>query len=204
MSVSFCAHDLLWLASGGYPEGDLPHWVSAQWNVSLPLVVRRDQEEGGRIPVGIRGLRRDQRAAGWVRPDAVHRRVTPESLAQSDRLLRSPFVSLPPVQAVIQLAQQHWPWSWGITGSVGYALATDVPVLHANSDLDLLLRCKTPVTAHAFAPWQQFCQQLLCRVDTQVETPHGAFALTEWLRDRRVMLKTTRGPRLTARPWSAI
>lgn len=204
MPASLLAHDLVWLASGRYPEGDLPDWVSEQWRASLPLVVRRDEEEGGRIPVGIRGLRRDQRAAAWVQPDAVQRRVTPESLGQSELLLRSPFVSLPPVQAAVQLAQQRWPWQWGITGSVGYALATEVPVMHADSDLDLVLRCEEPVAESEFARWQQFCQLLPCRADTQVETPHGAFALAEWLRDRRVMLKTTRGPRLTARPWSGI
>ncbi|MEZ2696443.1 phosphoribosyl-dephospho-CoA transferase MdcG domain-containing protein, partial [Hafnia alvei] len=43
--------------------------------------------------------------------------------------------------------------------------------------------------------------QLPCRTDVQVETPLGAFALTEWLRDKRVMLKTSTGPVLTRDPW---
>jgi phosphoribosyl-dephospho-CoA transferase len=43
--------------------------------------------------------------------------------------------------------------------------------------------------------------KLPCRADTQVETPYGAFALNEWLRDGRALLKTSRGARLTAAPW---
>lgn len=196
------AHDLIWLNAATALQGDLPGWVASQWRAALPLVVRRDEDANGRIPVGIRGLRRDQRAAAWVDPDAVIRCVTPESLSESAMLLRSPFVSLPPVQAAIQLAQQAWPWCWGITGSVGYALATEVPVMHGDSDLDLVIRCGQPAEQADMARWQAFTQQLPCRVDTQVETPFGAFALAEWLRKRRVMLKTTHGPRLTAQPWS--
>jgi len=43
--------------------------------------------------------------------------------------------------------------------------------------------------------------QLPCRADTQIETPLGGFALTEWLREGRALLKTARGPRLVADPW---
>lgn len=203
MAFSLRVHDLIWLAGAADLQGELPEWVNSQWRSALPLVVRRDWDAGGRIPVGIRGLRRDQRAAAWVLPEAVRRCVPPDSLSESELLLRSPFVSLPPVQAAIQLAQQRWGWQWGITGSVGYALATEVPVMHAESDLDLVLRCDVPVVENELTRWQQFTQQLPCRVDTQVETPQGAFALAEWLREGRVMLKTNRGPRLTAQPWSA-
>ncbi|MXG36341.1 phosphoribosyl-dephospho-CoA transferase, partial [Escherichia coli] len=41
----------------------------------------------------------------------------------------------------------------------------------------------------------------LCRADTQVDTPEGGFALAEWLRDGKTLLKTQCGPRLVADPW---
>ncbi|MEM6161507.1 malonate decarboxylase holo-ACP synthase [Erwinia sp. P6884] len=201
MQLECRAHDLIWLNDPEQLQGSLPEWVASQWRATLPLVVRRDRDENGRIPVGIRGLRRDLRAAAWVDPTAIQRRLAPEALSQREGLLRSPFVTQPPVQAAIQLAQQVWPWAWGITGSVGYALATEVPVLHGDSDLDLLIRSPEPLANAELARWQHFCQRLICRVDTQVETPAGAFALAEWLRDGRVMLKTNEGPRLTTRPW---
>ncbi|QUG74318.1 malonate decarboxylase holo-ACP synthase [Erwinia sp. E602] len=198
----FQPHDLLWVRAPGALSGELPDWVASQWRSALPLVVRRDSDpQQGRIPVGIRGLKREQRAAAWVDPAQVLRVLAPEALSTPQQLLASPFVSQQPLQAAIQLAQQRWPWIWGITGSAGYALATEVPVMHHQSDLDLLIRCPQPVAEQALRAWQQFVSQLPCRVDTQVETPYGGFALAEWLRDGQVLLKTARGPLLTRQPW---
>ncbi len=103
------------------------------------------------------------------------------------------FVSQPPVQGAIALTLHRWPWGWGVTGSTGYALATEIPVLHAASDLDLLIRAPQPLDREALLEWQTRVAQLPCRADTQIETPYGAFALNEWLRDGRALLKTSRG-----------
>ncbi|RWR01366.1 phosphoribosyl-dephospho-CoA transferase [[Pantoea] beijingensis] len=195
-------HDLIWLTDSHALQGELPEWVSNQWHLSLPLVVRRDTHPAGLIPVGIRGLRRDQRAAAWATAGAIQRRVTPETLVDLQALLRSPFVSQPPVQSAITLSQHCWSWCWGITGSCGYALATEMPVMQSHSDLDLLIRAPTPLSDEEMTRWQHTVSHLPCRVDTQVDTPFGAFALVEWLRDGRALLKTPHGPRLTSSPWS--
>lgn len=195
-------HDLLWLTESAALEGVSEEWVASQWRLVLPVVVRRDVNHEGRIPVGVRGMRRDQRAAGWVNAAKIKRVISPESLASRDLLINSPFVSMPPVQGAIQLTLREWPWIWGITGSVGYALATEVPVLHADSDLDLIIRSPERVEREALLEWQQVAGQLLCRADTQIETPHGAFALNEWLRNGRVLLKTNSGPQLVTDPWA--
>ncbi|WP_376782879.1 malonate decarboxylase holo-ACP synthase [Mixta calida] len=197
------SHDLIWLNDSQALQGDLPDWVALQWQPTLPLVVRRDTHPAGLIAVGIRGMGRERRAAAWLDAAAIIRCVTPESLADVGLLLRSIFVSQPPVQGAILLAQQSWPWQWGITGSCGYALATEVPVLHSGSDLDLLIRAQQPLAPTAFQRWQQQVDRLPCRADTQVETPCGAFALNEWLRDGRALLKTNRGPQLVSDPWRA-
>ncbi|NKI73335.1 malonate decarboxylase holo-ACP synthase [Dickeya sp. CFBP 2040] len=196
-------HDLLWLASRGALEDIDAPWVDSQWQPALPVVVRRDVDPTGRIPVGVRGLRRDQRAGGWVRAECIVRVVTPEMLCGLSSLLHSPFVSQPPVQVAIQLAQQCWPWQWGVTGGTGYALATQMPVLHAASDLDLLIRAPQALDRDALAHWQQLLSSSpLCRADTQVETPNGGFALAEWLRDGQVLLKTDHGPQRVSDPWA--
>ncbi len=197
-------HDLLWLQDRNVLEDVSEEWVINQWRPTLPVVVRRDVSPDGRIPVGVRGMRREQRAAGWAHAAGIKRVVSPEALASHTVLVNSPFVSMPPVQGAIQLSLRRWPWVWGVTGSVGYALATEVPVLHANSDLDLLIRCPQPVAPAALEEWQQVISQLLCRADTQIETPVGAFALAEWLRDGRVLLKTGSGPRLVSDPWALV
>lgn len=94
-------------------------------------------------------MKRDQRAAARVQRENIVRTVSPETLADRQQLLRSPFVSQPPVQAAISLTLHPWPWRWGITGSTGYALATEIPVLHAASDLDLLIRAPQPIAREA-------------------------------------------------------
>jgi len=201
MTTTLRPHDLIWLTARDALEGITDGWVDAAWHSGLPVVVRRDVDNDGRIPVGVRGLRRDQRAAGWVKPANVVRVVSPEALGATDTLLRSPFVTQPPVQVALQLSLQSWPWVWGITGSTGYALATGIPVIHADSDLDLLIRAPQPVSPDAFTAWQLQLNRALCRADTQIDTLTGGFALAEWLRDGKALLKTSRGPRVAADPW---
>lgn len=201
MTATLRPHDLLWLTARDALEGVTDAWVDEVWHTGLPVVVRRDVASNGRVPVGVRGMRREQRAAAWVKPEHVTRVVSPEQLVEPQTLLRSPFISQPPVQLALQLAQLRFAWRWGVTGSTAYALATGIPVLHATSDLDLLIRAPQPLSHSELARWQQYLSGGLCRADTQVETPNGGFALAEWLRDARVMLKTNHGPRLVSDPW---
>jgi len=202
MTTTLRPHDLVWLTARDALMDISEPWVDAAWHTGLPVVVRRDVDGNGRIPVGVRGLKRDQRAAGWVNPDQIVRVVSPERLSAEDDLLRSPFITQPPVQVAVQLSRRRWPWTWGITGSTGYALATGIPAIHAASDLDLLIRAPEPLSRDELAAWQSHLEGALCRADTQVETPQGGFALNEWLRDGKTLLKTNRGPRMTANPWA--
>lgn len=202
MSSTPRPHDLVWLNNTAALEAAEEPWVAQHWQINLPVVVRRDTDPYARIPVGVRGIRREQRAAGWVQEKSIVRVVTPEMLTDPLWLLHSPFVSQQPVQAAISLTLHRWPWPWGVTGSTGYALATEIPVLHATSDLDLLIRAPQPIAREALLEWQSRVAEMPCRADTQVETPEGAFALNEWLRDGHTLLKTSRGARLTCTPWN--
>lgn len=201
MNVIPRPHDLLWLRADSALLSVSEAWVEHHWHAGLPVVVRRDRHPEGLIPVGVRGERREQRAAGWLRPADILRVTRPESLAERDLLLASPFATYRPVQAALALAEVSWPWRWGVTGSVGYALATGSPVLHPDSDLDVTLRAPQPLARDLLQQWQRQTETLPCRVDTQVETASGAFALSEWLRAGRVLVKTATGPLLTASPW---
>lgn len=91
MTTTLRPHDLIWLTARDALEGITESWVDAAWHAGLPVVVRRDVDNEGRIPVGVRGLRRDQRAAGWVKPENVLRVVSPEDLSVAADLLRSPL-----------------------------------------------------------------------------------------------------------------
>lgn len=201
------AHDFIWINDRSALDSDdvLPAWVNTYWRTALPLVVRRDKRADGAIPVGIRGLTRIQRAAAWVNPAEVVRVVTPESLVSDvNVLLHSPFVSQQPVQALITLCRMQLPFTWGVTGSCAYALASDLPVMHADSDLDLLVRCDAPVSRAQFAEFYDSLQRLVCRADVQINTPQGGFALSEWLQGGDVMLKTDTGPLRVRDPWQLL
>ncbi|MCS5781038.1 malonate decarboxylase holo-ACP synthase [Klebsiella pneumoniae subsp. pneumoniae] len=177
--------------------GDIAEpWVAQQWRAALPVVVRRDVDDQARVPVGVRG--HEARAARRRLGTGAHivRSVTPEMLveARSITLLAVCLAAAGP-GGLSPSPYTAGPWGWGVTGSTGYALATEIPVLHAASDLDLLIRAPQPLDREALLEWQTRVAQLPCRADTQVETPYGAFAPNEWLRDGRALLKTSRGAR---------
>ncbi|MGK5036152.1 malonate decarboxylase holo-ACP synthase [Janthinobacterium sp. LB3P118] len=197
------AHDLLW--TSGLPHGmSLPAWADATWLRAAPLVVRRASSMPGRIPVGMRGLLRSERHACEVEAAAVLHRVTPEMLA---RLARAPLpgFSCAALDALRQVAPllDATGWDWGPTGGVGFALASGLPVLRADSDLDIVLRIDAPPDgAQAEALRAIAASVTACRLDLQIDTGFGGFAYAEWAAGRgKVLLKTDRGPILTATPW---
>ncbi len=100
------------------------------------------------------------------------------------------------------------PLAWGVTGGVGFTLASGIDVLRAESDLDLRVRAPSPSSAEALLALGDLLNDMNdgqgVRVDVQVEAAAGAFALQEWLRTGGpVLLKTSLGPRLCDDPWQA-
>lgn len=194
------AHDLLWLA--GLPDGaPLPAWLDAAWLRAAPLVVRRASCAPGRIPVGMRGMLRSERHACEVDAAVVVRRMTPEMLARAPL----PAFACAALEALRQVAPllDATGWAWGPTGGVGFALASSLPVLRADSDLDLLLRIAAPPDAAQAEALRAIAASVTaCRLDLQIDTGQGGFAYAEWAAERgRVLLKTDHGPVLTATPW---
>jgi phosphoribosyl-dephospho-CoA transferase len=177
-----------------------------------PAVVRRDRDLNW-IPIGLRGTTRSERHKGWLSPQALIRRVTPEALAAAvlDGELAGSVKEFPSLQALAQWAPQLCDsgLAWGPTGGVGFALATGLPVLRESSDLDLVVRAPLPLTAQQHDLLQRLCTAKACRIDLQVETGQGGFAFAEWLRGHgqgqsggpSILLKTAAGPLLIDDPW---
>lgn len=95
--------------------------------------------------------------------------------------------------------------AWGPTGAVGFWLACGAPVLHAGSDLDLVVYAVRPPQPEAIGLLHALTARADCRLDIQIETGKGAFALAEWLAGRsRVLLRTASGPQLVTDPWQAV
>lgn len=191
------AHDLLWGMTPAHLPADAPAWaVQAVGTV----VVRRATVAAGYVPVGVRGRSREQRFAALMPLAAVQRRVAPEALR--DVVSRR---DLPALQALDQLRPVLATLNWGVTGSAGFELATGIEALHAQSDLDLILRTPLPLDRSEARDLLATLDQAVCAVDLQLQTPFGAVALREWAGpSRRVLLKTASGAHLVLDPWQAV
>ncbi|GAB3625942.1 phosphoribosyl-dephospho-CoA transferase [Pandoraea terrae] len=206
-------HDLLWVDAAPVVHGDqaLPSWADAAWQQVAPVVVRRAARSAGGVPVGLRGSERHQRCAAHVAESAIVRVVTPEQLAACcagmDPLpwaVRRPDLPALVVLGMVAPALNAAGLQWGPTGGVGFALASGLPVLRAQSDLDLVVHLDQPPSAETRRVLTAVAAQAICRVDLQIDTGFGGFALREWLATpQQVLLKTDRGPRLVTDPWAA-
>jgi phosphoribosyl-dephospho-CoA transferase len=200
-------HDLVWCddrAALDFGVAPLPSWLATDWDASLPLVVRRAPRAAGHVPVGIRGSERKQRHPAQARLDRIGRRVTPQQIAAARGWRTHPRLEqLPPLIALVALAPEldRFGIDWGITGAAGFELACGRAALRPASDLDLTFRCPAPLEREEARAWAACLAASPCRIDVQIETPHGGFALAEWLRGGRTLLKTDRGPQLVADPW---
>ena len=197
------AHDLLWGMSAEQLDASAPDWARAVLAAGQPVVVRRGLAPHGQVAVGVRGRSREQRYPTWMPLAAIQRCVAPEQLTGGG----GGQDAWPALRALAWLAPQldALDMPWGVTGGAGYQLATGQAVLHANSDLDLLLRAPQPLARSAAAELLALLDRALCRVDLQLETPAGAIALREWAGPApQVLLKTSAGPRLVSDPWQEV
>jgi phosphoribosyl-dephospho-CoA transferase len=209
-------HDLLWLErlDAFQPAGELPAWLDGAWMARAPLVVRRAAGTADRVPVGARGLQRSERCAGHAQAGAIVRRVSPAMLAQSlpERVdpaaaaLPSALPSaLPCVAALLSLAPRlnALGLDWGPAGGTGFWLASSLPVLRPSSDLDLVVHAPTRLDRALLEALCALQASAPCRLDIQIDTGIGGFALSEFAGGaRRTLLKTAHGPRLLADPWA--
>jgi phosphoribosyl-dephospho-CoA transferase len=203
-------HDLLFLRRPAAFEAcacDVrPDWLDPVWLALAPLVVRRAPAAPGRVVVGARGLHRNQRCAGHVDVAAVAQRVAPEDLARKVLAAegRSADTALPCIAALLDLAPrlEDIDLDWGPAGGAGFWLASGLPVLRPASDLDLLVRAPHPLPAATLAALCALQDGAACRIDIQVDTGAGGFALNEYARGGKVLLKTDHGPLLVDDPWA--
>ena len=202
-------HDLLRLREGvdfACPA-PLPGWILDALNRAPFVVVRRAPLlGGGLVPVGVRGPSRRDRFAAHVPIDAIAERITPEQLADARPWRGSPRRTSFPALRGLEVADRvlsSLGLCWGPIGSVGFELASGLPTTSLASDLDLLLRCHEPLSVSAVRRLLAALAAAPVRVDTQIETPNGAVALTEYARgEAPMLLRTTDAPRLVADPWT--
>ena len=207
----FAVHDLLRLRDVDelHWEEARPDWSSAALHRAPWVVVRRTRARSALLPVGIRGDVRHQRAAAWLPIHAVEQIVTPQILARQRTWCGRPRTKLLPALQALDAAaaileEQGYGDLWGPGGSVGFELASGVPSVSAQSDLDLVLDAPEPIEVRAAAALFTALERLSARVDLLLETPLGAVALSDYASGKRaVLLRTPSGARLVADPWDA-
>jgi phosphoribosyl-dephospho-CoA transferase len=198
------AHDLLWITRDAelFPEAQ-PVWVRDALSRMPVVVVRRAEAPPGFAAVGIRGRSRELRFAALVKLSDVRNLRTPESLA-AERGWRENQPGIPArLREALTLFDElsdTQKFVWGPVGSVGYQLATGLPVSTDESDVDVLIRCEVPPDRLMLSAVRVVVKKSLARFDVILEGPPGAVALEEF-RLQAVLLKTRQGPRIAAFTW---
>jgi phosphoribosyl-dephospho-CoA transferase len=215
-------HDLLEIDGPRFLRDQLsvPQWVMESLQRFPFVVVRRGDVTEHEIPVGVRGVRRNERWATSCHPSLVRRILTPGEL-----LGRAKIPDRMPALRALQLLKERWrrdwsrgsgdvpggDWSrsdvpggdWGPGGSVGFELATGAPVVTPDSDLDAVIYAAQPFETSEARSLLEATRDLPAAVDVRVETPHAGFSLREYAsrEGATLLIRTPAGALLATDPW---
>jgi len=167
------------------------------------VVVRRGHISDGLIPVGVRGSQRHERCAGFTRLSEVVETRRPDQLrpmlAEDSRLAFQAFQTLSYLESHLAGLDR----SWGPGGSVGYELASGIPAVRDDSDLDLILFAPTKLDITEAQDLWRMISSAPGKVDALVETPFCGFSLQEFatISPCKILLRTSDSRILGSNPW---
>jgi phosphoribosyl-dephospho-CoA transferase len=94
--------------------------------------------------------------------------------------------------------------TWGPGGSVGFELATAIPVVKPESDLDIVIYAGRPIAADQASALCGCANGLAAPADIRVETPSCGFSLREYASNwpAPILLRTAAGMML-GDPWES-
>lgn len=202
-------HDLVWLLGCSRLLSELtPLWVQESLRKVPVAVVRRAPHDGKQIPIGIRGVSREQRFAAAISAGSIVRTMAPERLLNEHCIpIRSRYAEIPALRA-FQVVLKRWgrlEYVWGPTGSVGFELGTGCEAAMPASDLDLMIRVPNRLSR---ADAKRMLTELSgtgASVDVQLEIPDGVISMKEYCsteQGQEILLRTINEPRLVLDPWN--
>jgi phosphoribosyl-dephospho-CoA transferase len=168
------------------------------------VVVRRGRISDGLIPVGVRGAQRHERCAGFTELSEVLETWRPDHLrllhAEDSRRALQAFRTL----SYLERHLVGLDMSWGPGGSVGYELASGIPAVRADSDLDFILFAPEKLESTEAQDLWHMISSAPGKVDALVETPLCGFSLEEFVTTshRKILLRTSDGRILGLNPWN--
>lgn len=208
--LSVQTHDLLEIDVESFLRGvatsgdSLPDWASEHVRPALYGVVRRGEMRERGVPIGVRGVQRNERWATYCSLDAVRDVIPPSRLlecaADASRVRElAAFRTL-------EVLRGRWcdlDSDWGPGGSVGFEFATGRRVVHAGSDLDVVIRADGPIARERAKLLCAMTEDLPSDVDIRVETPIAGFSLKEYAQGdhAKILLRTAEGAVLGSDPW---
>jgi phosphoribosyl-dephospho-CoA transferase len=200
-------HDLLLLRSRSITPSDpeQPVWPTSALGPDPWVVVRRGTPPVGTIAVGVRGTLRHERWGGYVNPAEVAVRKGPEQLRSRLGFASRRF--LPAFQALAFLEDRlnGIDFEWGPGGSAGFELASGMPAVKGQSDLDLVFFAPERFDRTKALHLWKLVSASPGKVDALVETPFSGFSLAEYAtgRSEKFLIRTQHGRLLGQDPWSA-
>jgi phosphoribosyl-dephospho-CoA transferase len=156
--------------------------------------------------VGVRGDNRGQRFAAWVPLSAISQLISPEDVVGHIDDIDPDFAVAKAAKSASDLLKTFG-LTWGVTGSVGFTLATGFNAIHAASDLDLVVRvgAETVIGEREWRHISTSLASLPCRVDARICAPIGEISLDEYVTtsSEPVLVRTAEGPKLILDPLGA-
>ena len=182
-----------------------PQWVVENLQRTPFVVVRRDLATEQMIPVGVRGMQRNQRWAVMCSLKLVTNILAPPQLLKRS-VPKSREDTIPAFRA-LRIMKERWrdlDHSWGPGGSVGFELAAGGNVAKPESDLDIVIYAARRITGDMAKTLHAQTLNLAAAVDVRVETPLCGFSLEEyaWRSPGEILLRTPIGIALGTDPWS--
>ena len=188
--MDLTVHDLVYLKSMDQIEyfSDYPDWMNEDVMAQGIAVVRRMKVEDGKVAIGFRGDNRSKRFAAITTLSNIKRVIRPfDVLANSYPATH--FQSLTYIEKALD------DFKWGVGGSVGFSMATEINVCHENSDIDIILYCEKLQELDQLKPILSQLQKSAHRVDVQVEILGiGAVVLADYLEHSSFIVRTSTGP----------
>src|SRR5271155_1143338 len=199
-------HDLLEIDAKRFLScrASAPEWVSQALQRTPFVVVRRGLATEQTIPVGVRGVDRNQRWAAMCPLELVKSILAPPQLLE--RAVPNSREDAIPGFRALNFMKERWRdsgCSWGPGGSVGFEIAAGEQVAKPESDLDLVIYAAERITQEMAKSLYAQTLNLPVAVDVRVEASSCGFSLKEfaWRDSGKILLRTPNGITLGTDPW---
>jgi phosphoribosyl-dephospho-CoA transferase len=173
----------------------MPQWVIEEKTCENFAVVRR-MPITNKVPIGLRGKTRSQRQAAFIESDNIIEVIQPESLVKRISLMENDGMkqSLTMLEGLMNKLLLRW----GIAGSLGFEIATQIKATSETSDIDVVIYVEE-IDIAVLTTVYEFISELEVKVDVQVELDKiGSFVLADLILnyESTILIRTLYGPHL--------